>query len=551
MLELLKKNVGIIFISLVVVIFFKNLLNSFYQQDEWHGLGDILAYGQGSLKLNQNVFQILVGEGRIFANGLVYVFLGRFSFNIVPVAIFAIAFHLVNTALVYIISLRFLQNKITSLLVASFFAFSGVAHSAVTWVVSSTGTLPATTLILLSLLTFLKYLKTNKWTYLFLAFVLVYFSLFFKEIGIFLFIFYPFIFWFLKQTPILIVVKNFWLFLVFGAISGTYRVLSLGAVATQKDLFLTEPTRDYASTLVLRSILYPLISFSQNFVPHKYVFEAAKRIVWNYYEFFPNQIYDLLAQSAVLDTMSLLASGLILFLLFVLFRESNKDVKNNVLFWLGFCLLSILPYVVVGKTGSYLESRYYYLSVISTAILLGYILEKVFQTYGLGIRFISLTFVLFLLSLNIRFLRDEITRQQFLAEERIKILQQMIVLNERIDVNEMIYISGDRNFYITQGNPLPMQQGTGYTILTWYYAKGLAPDQARSLIGNYYLWEMGGQGFRKVEDFVYGYYWDLEKLREDVNSSGLNINNISGFYYDSNSQELTNISEKIRNEIEE
>ena len=126
----------------------------------------------------------------------------------------------------------------------------------------------------------------------------------------------------------------------------------------------------------------------------------------------------------------------------------------------------------------------------------------------------------------------------------------MTDLNKVIDQNEIIYMTGDRNFYITVGNPLPLQQGAGFTILTWYYAKGLAAKEAKSLIGDYYLWEMNGQGFRRVNGFTYGYYWDFEKLREDVISYELNIDSISGFYYDSNSRKLTDISQEVRREIQ-
>lgn len=550
LIRFLKKNIGIVVLSLSIVIFYKNLLNTFYQQDEWHGLGDIIVYGINSLRLNQNIFQILVGEGRIFANALVYFLLGKFPFNIAPVAMFAILFQVINSILVYIISLKFLKKKITSLFVTAFFAFSGVSHSAVTWAASSTGTLPATTLILLSLLSFFRYLDIGKRINLFSIFLLIYFSLYFKEIGIFLFIFYPLTYWFIKKSKPFEILKKFWSFLVFSFISGGYRIFSLKAVSTQKDLFLTDSTRDYFSTLVLRTILYPLTTFSQNFIPHKYVFQMAKQIVWNYYEFFSSELYDLLAQSVVLDAMSLLFTGIIICLFIYLFINSPNNRKEKIIFWLVFSLMSVLPYVLVGKTGSYLESRYYYLSVFSAAILLGYLLERIPEKHGLSVRIVSLTFVLFAFLLNVKFLRDEIARQEFLAHERLNILNKMVDINKRIDQNEIVYVSGDRNFYITEGNPLPLQQGTGYTILTWYYIKGLAPQGAKSLIGEYYLWEMNGQGFRKVDNFLYGFYWDLEKLKEDVINYGLNINSISGFYYDSSSQETKDISQKVRDEIE-
>ena len=542
---MIKKNYLLLLLILVVPLFFKDLVKTFYQQDEWHGLGDIFVYGSNSVLIGTNFLKTLAGEGRVLADSLVYFFLGKFPFNIVPVAVFAIFFHTINSVLVFSLIQKFIKNQLVSFIATLFFAVNSVASGSVVWAASATGTLPATTFILLSLFTFFNYLEKRKTKWLIFTFLSLYFSLYFKEIGIFLFIFYPL--WFLfKSKNFNQVVRSFWLFLSFALVSGVLRVLEFKSIATQKDLFLTGASNDFVLTLIARIIVYPIAAFSQILIPHQAAFEFAKRITWNYYSFIPPEIYDLVAQSVVLDSLSILVS-LSIFLFFALyFRGKAKKVRDWVSFWITFCLFSFLPYIILAKTGSYLESRYYYLEAIGVSAVIAIILESLWQKKIKGIKILALVSIFGLIFFHAKAVRRDLNIQVSLATERLAILNTIKEAKRDVHEKEIFYITGDRNFYITEGNPVPMQQGMGYTLMVWYYGIGLAPRQWSELIKDYYLWEMNGQGYREVDGVGYGYFWDKDELEKALKENNLTIKNVSAFYYDSKNQTTADITNALQ-----
>ena len=57
MLNKLKKYKIFLLLFLLIIWGFWELTRTFYQQDEWHGLGDILANGSSAIFLNTNPTQ--------------------------------------------------------------------------------------------------------------------------------------------------------------------------------------------------------------------------------------------------------------------------------------------------------------------------------------------------------------------------------------------------------------------------------------------------------------------------------------------------------------
>ncbi len=526
---LILKFFPYILLSLFVVLVFWELTLTFYQQDEWYGLGDILTKGYQSIFVGINPLSVILGQGRIVADALVFWLLGRFPFNIVPVALFAITFHAINTCLVYLLANKFLKNKILSLLASLFFAFNGVAAGAVTWAASGTGTLPATTLILLGLLSYFKFIETNQLKWLFGVFTSLYISLYFKEIGIFLFIFLPLFHLIFLHYPFKKWLLRFTAFVIFFLISFSVVVIQFQSIPVEKDLFITGATTNPFLTIISRVLIYPLTSFSLTLIPSEAFFNFAKHLTWVYYPFLPPDIYDLVAQSVVLDGLAVFLSLMIAFLLFILFK--NNPDKKYVIFFALFIIFSFLPYVIIGKNGAYLENRYYYLAAFGWGILAGLITQNK--------KFLISLFLIFIL-IHATVVKAEIQKQEELAIERKYILGEILKIKPKLDQKTVFYVSGDRNFYVSAGNPMPWQQGLGYTLLVWYYGQNKAPQELKSLISEQYLWGIGEQGYKEIQGVGFGYFWEKAKLEEVIKTKGASRKDIITLYYDSRFKLLKN-----------
>src|SRR3989344_1193176 len=96
-------------ICIVVILFtilytYKDLPRTFYQQDEWNGLGLMFVEGwKFAIDGFHTPLDILLGKGRILSNFVLSLFLINFPFQNSQMAIFAIGLHIVATILVYLL----------------------------------------------------------------------------------------------------------------------------------------------------------------------------------------------------------------------------------------------------------------------------------------------------------------------------------------------------------------------------------------------------------------------------------------------------------------
>ena len=86
---LLKKFVlPIAAICALVLFVYGWLTGSFYEQEEWLGVGNTFVYGNSYLlQVLSNPLRMLLGEGRILSGVITYFFYTNFPFNTVPVLI--------------------------------------------------------------------------------------------------------------------------------------------------------------------------------------------------------------------------------------------------------------------------------------------------------------------------------------------------------------------------------------------------------------------------------------------------------------------------------
>lgn len=536
-----KKNFIYIILLLSITLYtFWDIRLIFYQQDEWKVLGEYFAMNSFREIFDRvNSFKAILGEGRILSLVTGYLLLKGFPFESYPLALYSFLLHFLNGILVYWLGNKLIGNKLYSLVAAIFFIVCAVSYNTVSWYSTSIGTLPAVSLILLSVLFFWKGIE-GKNKYSFLAFFLLFFSQLFKEIGYFLFLFLPLSEFLYKRLNVKTFLKKYWYFLATFFTVSVYRVSQLNSYSSESVVFTQTGSSNFLLTVLLRVILYPFTSISLVYFPSDFFISAGKIFTNSYYPFFPSEHYNLIVQSAVLDLLAIIFSFLIILISIFVSIKNNKLARKNIIFTFILIISSYLPYTILSKNYSYLDSRYYYLGAASAGILLGFLVlgvTSLFKKFYLK----SAVFLLAVLFLvwHVGITKSGLKDLANISIERKDILNQILKFKPTLDERNVFYIEGDRQFYLSEGNPVPFQQGFGYTLLVW-----LDKDrkQFKDLLKVGALWDLGSQGYFETGSGSFGYFRDKNLLTKTLREKQLTQDFVTAFYYDSKDKKLKKLN---------
>lgn len=528
---------------LAVFLFYFPTTRSFYQQDEWLGYGLYLAKGVGTiLQSTGGIWGVIFGQGRILTNLLMYIFYKFWPLNVALIAIFAMVIHSINVLIVFLLARKIFKKDIPAFLGSMFFAASSVAQSAISWPAASVNTLPSTTLILLAIYFFFRYFDLNNKKWLFGSFILLYISLFFKETGIFLFLLLPIYSFYNKRQNLRDYIKTYWYFIALVMLIVVFRIWGFKSDSGQVALFLTGSSKYFFDSIVIRSFLYPLTSFSLSLVPPEPFLNFARYITNVYYPFIPEGQFILVAQTIVLDLLSIMLSAAVGFVLVPFFKMSEVRVRKNMVFWVVFLLASFLPYVIISKSYSYLESRYYYVAAVAWSIVFVWLLNVILEKYrSLPIKFVVISMYLLFIYWHISVLTKDLDLVVKESQERIQILNQILQIKPSLTSNKNIfYVTGDTD-YLLPGNKVPFQQGFGYTLLALYLSKS---DYPKSFANNTELFEIGKEGYFEENGYGFGYFTDKKKfelLLKEKDPQPIEL------YYDSKKREVYDITKSVKN----
>lgn len=528
-------------ITLAILAVYIPITKLFFQQDEWLGYGLYLVKGRGMILQNTGgLWGIILGQGRILTNVLLYLFHNFFPRNILPVAIFAIVLHVSNSLLVFHLARKLFKNSLMAFLASLFFALNSVSQNAITWMAAAVNTLPSTTLILVSMIFYFKYLESDKTRWLITTFALAYVSIFFKETGIFLLLFLPVLSLVFKRYSLRKFLYTYWYFFLMSIVIVAFRLFQFKFMPHPDALFLTGSTSDYWGVLLSRILFYPITSFSLVFIPPEPFLWFARLFTLVYYPFPSSPGTILIAQTAVLDLLAVCFTFGTLVIVGLFLKYSPKLEKKYIVFFSTFLFASYLPYTVVSKSFSYLESRYYYLSSVAAGIILAWLLLSVYRK--VKVFYIKLVIVLlFLLFIfwHLKYLNASLKSDVNIATERKQFIHQLKEIAPGLEENiNIFYITSDADYYIA-GNKVPFQQGMGYTLMTLYYDSGKIPEQ---LLRDVYLFEIGNQGYKEVDGFGFGYFSDEKEMEIQLKRYRISPDSIFRFYYDSKNGKLTEIN---------
>lgn len=540
--SILESNIAVFLIlSVAIVALFGRLIQTFYQQDEWNAIG--LIFSEGIDYIFPESFRavdFILVKGRMLSSLIFYFFFVIFPLQNTPIAILAIMLHIVASFLVFLLARLLVKNTLLALLGALFFAVNAVSHGAITWSTIAISAAGSSILVLLSILFFFKYLENSHRKLLFLTGFALYMSLWFKETGLYLFLFFPVAAFFFKKYTLNSYSQQFWWFLVpFFALVG-YRIIELRFGTPDPNLYISSANDSFFLTILIRLIIYPLTSFSLMFVPGQPFIEAAREVLRDNYKFFANAPNDvLIAQTVILDLLSVILTGVIILVIAFLLRKETVERIKKVLFWLTFTFISFSPYVVLSKDFAYLESRYYYLPAVGGAILFSWMLSRLWTFLGKKLFLILILLpTLAFMFWHASWVAKAIDEQLFFSDWRKSFIAQLKAqVSTLTQAKNIFYITSDKNYW-SDGNKVPFQQGTGYTLLVLYNDSGQIPKE---FLRESYLFEIGSQGYKEVGSSGFGYFWELDKLNETIKFYKLDPENVFKLKYDSEERKLSRL----------
>lgn len=535
----MKLSLELIFLLLALLIFIVSYFwvpLIFFQQDEILGFGlfikegaKIIYSGLGETKIQHFIpLTMSLSYGIFSLLGLKY-----WTYNLV-----ALLFHLLNGWLVYLIAGALFKKKISAVFAILLFFSSNVAAQLIMWPVINLNSLSLT----FSLLAWLAVIK-RKFFWLPILFLSAVFSVEYSA-GLILFI--PFAVLLgkkagLKQkiintVPFGVAVFAYILFRFLPIISG-----GQGALVS---------TGEGGENFVIRIFNLVTRYFGQLFLGQDVLLTISKGT---------QKIFGLsglgtaYAETTIYPLTSSLAGVAMVIVSFFVYRKIAKDreVSRNFLVCLSFIFFSALPFLLVpGGAGlsSVIASRYMYFGLAGMGLVIAFIYDLVLRsTLSINKKYIEGLLLLIIAFGTIA----NFTRAKKLYDQgvtRINILNKIRNAYPTLPMRAVFFIPSDTSYY---GLPpeekiLPFQSGLGQTLLVYYSEKERFPDEFYP--GNY-LWEISSQGYLEAEGRGFGYFRNLELLKKAVEGYNIPPDAIIAFSWSGGTEQLEDITEKIRKEV--
>lgn len=543
----------------IILLAYWDLPKTFFQQDEWWSLAGNIYYQ--SLGITGIIFSFFPGDAIAHFNPLAkayaWVTYLLFYTDFKLYAWLSIVLHVFNALLLYHFILFWLRNRKIAFIASLFFAVNSIPSQAVTWVAAANSYEVPLAFILISLIFFHRFLEKEEHRKLniILSLLIFFISLLFHENGIFLFLFYPIIFFLYAKSQVKKLLPTFsYGILIFMFIFFLIRIPFFFGLSVSLPL-VTDVSHPPVTVYPYRLISIAMKSFAGSIFPEKTLIGISEGLVRIAYPQFitsdkvPNPF---IAQSIVFDLILYVLTVLIICVI-VLSMKLTKDKKiKDALFWsLIFVPASLLPYAfVLGKAGyaSILEPKFLYVGSIGTSILIAiivYLLLMKFSRQKMLRVFILLLFALYILS-HISAVRMQIDNLEEIASERKKILNAIKTSYKKLPQKVIFYTQSDTAYYGMPDNEkiLPMQVGFGKMLMIWYQKDERFPG---CLYEGQFLLNLLEEGYRFCEGRGFGYFRDYGKLAQAIKTNYINSESIIAYSWNGNTKKFIDITQQIRN----
>lgn len=548
-------------IVLAVLISFRNLTHTFFQQDEWQYFGSSI-YALLSSNPVANVTLPLQGQLTHFFPLATLLFLFEylvFKTNFLPYSIVGLSFHIANSLLVYYLLLLCTKKRIVAWGSAILFSVNSLAYQPITWVAAGIGTLPGTFFLLLFFFCLLRFNQTKRSVMLIYGFFCVLTSILFKETSLFVFLFLPLV-WlvaiFVYRRSFKI--PRFWLF-SFVALGFFYALLRLFLLITpirSAQPEVGDVRTASIETYVYRTITIPLKAFPQSIIPFpvlRFVSNALVHLGYPKFIASDGVANPYFVESIVFDLTCYLGSALLLLLSFYVYRKLRKQeppLANVFVASVFFIGTGALPYIFIpGKAGffSIFEPRDLYVVGIGSSVWVALILYSLGSWLKLAQRR-TLIFVL-LISLIALFhsfsIQQDIRKLVEVGTTRKHLLTTIERAYTKLPQKVVFYTQSDRSYY---GLPeeeriLPVQSGFGRMLMVWYQDKEGFPG---CLYEQQFLHDLIAEGYRFCSGRGFGYARKYETLLQIMRDNKISGVNVIGYSWNGKTQEFRDITVVLR-----
>ncbi|OGM70780.1 hypothetical protein A2975_02730 [Candidatus Woesebacteria bacterium RIFCSPLOWO2_01_FULL_44_14] len=517
---------------LLPLAFYLRLISGFFQQDEWFSFSWFIQH-QGSLGYAWTPLVTHYNPLTVLANHL---FFSLWNMNYQAFLLISLFLHGVVLVLVYILAKEVFRKDWPAAITAFLFGTFAAYFQAVAWVVVSVSTQMATILGLLSVIFFLR-------KRLFVSLFLLVISLLFKEITIGLFpLFLFYIFLFAKKDKFYS--RDIMIIIGVGAVYALARVLMLfspniagGQLVTQSQNalriiynFITVPIKAISQSIVPIQILRGVSDFLARLFPEKISGE------------FGSPAFEVFVVKRVLEVVSLLTSLAIGAWMLAKMHKSKIVVLG--LFWI--VVNSFIFAFAPERSGviSVIDSRNLYFASVGAALMLTAVADKISKS---DIKKMAALLLVVIIP-NLYFLNQNLVEFTRRGEVRKSILTTIQLVYPDLPDKVVVYTQSNQPYY---GLPpetkiLPFQSGLGQTLLVWYYPTEKFPKE---FFADRFLWDIEEQGYKEVGDHGFGYFRDLDLLRDAIGQYNLPGESVIAFSWDGKKNFLTDITQEVRNEI--
>lgn len=536
------------FFSAIAVSFFSyiNILNGFFQQDEWYGFSEFaLRIGSSFGDLLKYIFAPSVVHFTPFTLAFLEAFLSAFGMNYQLAAIFSIAENLIVVILVYVLLKQIFKDRVSAGIGALIFASFASGYQATAWVMADVATHGATIFGIISIIQFLKYLERGVKNHFIFSLIALLVSIMFKEITLGLFLVMLFLAWsYGKRSK-----KERWsiskVVVIFGILYVVGRMVMIPFVTLKPGSMLIVQSQSYPK-LIYNTLVIPIKAIIQTFVPLTILLGISRQVATvfpvNVRSLMGTTEFEVFVLKRVFETISLSAS-LIIAALIILKRNKQKAAFLG-LFWI--IANSLIFSLASERSGAIfvIDSRYLYFPGIGAAILFTDILKNYLTKNKIVFWFLLLT----ILIPNIYYLNSDINLITERGELRNKILVHIRDIYPDLPDKTVFYVRSNQPYY---GLPEtlkipPFQSGFGQTLLVWYYPIEKFPKE---FFQNRFLWEIDSQGYKEAGNRGFGYFREEDLLKQAVKEYDIPMDSVFAFDWNGNMNILSDITKEVRHDL--
>ncbi len=547
---------------------FGSLFKTFFLQDEWQYFGSSI-YALSTA--HPILYTVLPFQGQLthFFPLATLLFLGEyilFKTNFAPYALLGLLLHLANSFLLYKIVKTISKNKIIALASGWLFLINSISHQPVTWIAAGIGTLPATSLLLISILAFTYFLENSKKKYFFLSIASLIGSLLFKEISLFVLIFIP-AYWmfhslFYKHkinkkllTGFLSVGLFYFLlrltFIFFQIRSQQPEIGEAGTASTTASI----------AVYLFRIITVSFKGLSQLFFPEKFLIGLSDnlvRVAYPQYIGADGAVNPFISQSIVFDLVCFLLTIIACIVAYLLLRSFIKEKQfslvNTAVFGFLLAATSLLPFIFIpGKVGyfSIFEPRNLYIGVMGASILVVLLIYRVVNHLSKTQKnhvYLLIIFLTPLFLFHITTTRGNLQKLEHTADIRKSLLNSIKDKYPKLPKTVIFYTESDTSYY---GMPieekiLPVQSGFGRMLMVWYQDAEYFPG---CLYQEQYLHGLLDQDYKNCSERGFGYFRDYDKLVEAIKTNKVPIGNVISYSWSGKTEEFKDITFEVRDRL--